>query len=221
MTWQNILFITGKFHRIMNKFIFLLKKPSVVVVAGNGRTCASEVISRVLKQFFRAGEQILIFDVKNEEIKNFEFFLKRSPRAILVITHIGNIPSDIDFFAGEMEEIKEIINLAKRLPAQTNLILNFDDETVGGINDITNLNTLTFGFQEKADFRATDVKSNRGTNLKINFRGNIVPFWLEGIFGKEQIYSVLATVAVGSVLNLNLVEISQTLKNYQPQRGDT
>ena len=55
------------------------------------------------------------------------------------------------------------------MPAHGYLILNFDDETVREIRDETNLKELTFGFQEKADFRATDIKLNSGTNFKINY----------------------------------------------------
>ena len=198
----------------MNKLIFLLKKPKVVIITGNGRQTAKEAIYQVLNQHLKVEKEILVFEVGDKEIKKFEFFLKNSPRAILVITHIGDIPYDKEFFAGEKEEVKEVTLLAKTLPAQTNLILNFDDETVREINDITNLKTLTFGFGEKADLRASDVRLNMGINFKVNYKGNIVPVWLEKLFGKEQIYAALSAVAVGTIFDLNLVEISQALKNY-------
>ena len=198
----------------MNKLIFLLKKPKVVIITGNGRQTAKEAIYQVLNQHLKVEKEILVFEVGDKEIKKFEFFLKNSPRAILVITHIGDIPYDKEFFAGEKEEVKEVTLLAKTLPAQTNLILNFDDETVREINDITNLKTLTFGFGEKADLRASDVRLNMGINFKVNYKGNIVPVWLEKLFGKEQIYAGLSAAAVGTIFGLNLVEISQALKNY-------
>jgi UDP-N-acetylmuramoyl-tripeptide--D-alanyl-D-alanine ligase len=47
----------------------------------------------------------------------------------------------------------------------------------------------------------------------------LVPFWLEGVFGKEQIYSALTAVAVGKILGMNLVEISQNLKDYKSLPG--
>jgi len=204
---------------IFEKIKFVLKKPSVIVVSGNGRFLAKEAIFKVLNPYFRIGKDynpptalppkgrapILIFESGDKEIRKFEFFLKKSSRAILVITHIGDILYD---------EVKEVTLLAKTLPAQTNLILNFDDETVREINDITNLKTLTFGFGEKADLRASDVRLNMGTNFKVSYQGNIVPVWLEKLFGKEQIYSALSAVAVGIIFGLNLVEISQALKNY-------
>lgn len=204
---------------LLSKLIFLLKKPKVVVVTGEGRACATEAISQVLRQYFRIGEEILIFESEDKELRKFEFFLKRSQKAVLVVTQAGDIPYDQDFFSGEKEKIKGTLGLVKTLPAQINLILNFDDETIREIADVTNLNTLTFGFQERSDFRASDVRLNSGTNFKINYKGNIVPVWLGKLFGKEQIYSALSVTAVGTIFDLNLVEISQALKNYHSLPG--
>ena len=204
---------------LLSKIIFLLKKPKVIVVVGNGRTCAKEAIFQVLKDKFEVEKKVLIFETGDKEVRKFEFFLRNSKVGILVVTHVGDSPYDKNFFAGEREAINQTLNLAKALPAQNYLVLNYDDETVREINDFTNLKTFTFGFDEKADFFASDVKLNQGTNFKVNYKGNTVPFWLEKLFGKEQIYSALAAAAVGTILGLNLVEISQALKNYKSLPG--
>jgi len=76
------------------------------------------------------------------------------------------------------------------------------------------LSTLTFGFQQGADFQVSDLRQNGCgyLNFKINHKGSIVPFWLEKYSGKEQIYAALTAIAVGTIFGLNLVEISQALK---------
>jgi len=207
---------------IFNKFKFLLKKPKIVIVAGNGRACAKEAISQVLKPHFNVGKEILIFQAEENNytgVKLFTYMLKHSSLPILVVTQVGDIPFDRDFFAGDREKTTEIKKLAQTLPSYGHLILNFDDETIREIKDETNLKELTFGFQQGADFQASDIKLNTGTNFKINYRGNIVPVWLEKLFGKEQIYSALAAVSVGTIFDLNLVEISQALKFYQSLPG--
>lgn len=189
------------------------------MVTGQGRKTAVRAVLDVLKQHFKVGKDILIFESTDKEIKRFEFFLRKSPKASVIVTNIGDIPFDRDYFGGEKEEIKNTLKLVETLPAQTNLILNFDDETVREIDDLTNLNTLSFGFQLGADFKASDVKFNGGTNFKVNYKGNVVPVWLEKIFGKEQIYSALCATAMATVLGLNLVETSQSLKNYHSLPG--
>lgn len=205
----------------IQKFIFFWKKPKIIIVAGKGRILAIEAIFQVLKPHFKIGKEILIFQTEPDGtgVAKFKYLLKHSSLPILVVTHLADIPFNKDFFAGEKEEIKEIRELAKMMPTRGFLVLNFDDETVREIKDETNLQELTFGFQERADFQATDIKLNSGTNFKINYQGNIVPIWLDKLFGKEQIYSALVAAAVGTIFDLNLVEISQALKNYRSLPG--
>jgi UDP-N-acetylmuramoyl-tripeptide--D-alanyl-D-alanine ligase len=47
----------------------------------------------------------------------------------------------------------------------------------------------------------------------------VIPIWLEKLFGKEQIYSALAASAIGTILGLNLIKISQALKDYRGLPG--
>jgi UDP-N-acetylmuramyl pentapeptide synthase len=42
-----------------------------------------------------------------------------------------------------------------------------------------------------------------------------VPIWLKNLFGKENIYAALAAAMVGEILGINLVEISNGLKEYK------
>ena len=93
------------------------------------------------------------------------------------------------------------------------LVYNFDKEGLRKIREkAPETKLLTFGFQEGADFQASDLRQDGGTNFKINYQGKIVPVWLEGSPTREEIYSVLAASAIGVLLGLNLVEISQALK---------
>jgi len=189
----------------LSKIKFIFKRPKVVIVTGEGQACAAEAIRKVLK---RAPNKILIIeaDFPPSDNRHLTGLIKKSSLPILVVTHTGDIP---------WEKTKEIIKLAKILPPHGFLILNSDDETTREVKTESNARSLTFGFQEEADFRASDVKLNTGVNFKINYKGNIVPVWLEKLFSKKQVYSALAAAGVGVVFDLNLVEISQALKDYQ------
>ncbi len=221
-------------HKMINfltKFIFFLRKPKVIIVVGKGRTFTVEAIYQVLQSHFKVEKLVektpnflSIFkrevflietDFKKPSLsKKLHYWIKSSQLPILVVTHIGDIPSDYESFSGEEKETIKIRELAKIVPAYGFLILNSDDETVREIDNITNLKSLTFGFQEEANFQVSDIRTNSGTNFKINYKGNIIPVWLEGLFGKERIYSALAASSVGIILGLNFVEISEALKNY-------
>jgi len=221
---------------LLSKLIFSFRKPKIIVVTGSSRQTAGEVIFQVLKNHFRIEKisrkfspgtilrnKVLIFEAALQQINGLEWFVKKSRLPILVVTNVGDIPPDKNFFAGEIEETKEITKLAESLPRHGYLILNFDDETVRELKNKTRAHSLTFGFQERADFGATDVVLTQfpsfGTNFKVNYQGNIVPVWLKNLFGKEQIYSSLAGIATATIIDLNLVEISQALKAYQGLAG--
>jgi len=74
----------------------------------------------------------------------------------------------------------------------------------------------------RAELQVSDIKMNgQGINFKVSYRGSIVPFWLitePGITAEKaklKIQDALALVAVGLAIDLNLVEISQALKNLR------
>lgn len=227
----------------LSKFSFLLLKPRVIIVGGEGMALASEAIFQVLKQYFKVRKiskdsllimkrrnELLIFETNSASDILLKFAIEKSSLPILIITHTGVIPTQGDSFCGEKEKIVQMKNLAKLLPLQGHLILNFDDEAVREIKLESRVSSLTFGFQQGADFQVTDIKENGrdtrllaegespalGTNFKINHKGNIVPIWLEKLFGKEYLYGAQAAICAGMILNLNLVQISQALKFYQP-----
>lgn len=235
----------SKNMNLLSKLKFILKKPKLIVVVGSGRTSAKKAVFQVLsrhpqapersegwrrRNLLRPGKDILLSesDLKNpRDIEELKFLIDRSSLFVLVATHTGDILSERDSFAGNKETIEEIRKLSKTILPQNWLILNFDDEAAREMSDMSNLKTITFGFQQGADFQASDINLNGrdarsasvagepvlGTNFKINYKGNIVPVWLEGICNKEQIYSALAAACVGTIFDLNLIEISQALKN--------
>ncbi len=204
---------------ILSKIKFSFHKQKVVVITGKTRKSVFNALEQILSLRFKIGKDVLLFETEDKKISDYEFFLKNSKDAILVVSNIGDIPYEIDFFAGERDLIKNTKELINDLPENVNLILNFDDETVRELGDSKKMNTLTFGLQKEADFKAINININGGTNFKINYKGKIIPVWLEKTFGKEQIYSSLAASCVGTILGLNLIELSEALKNYESLAG--
>lgn len=176
----------------MNKLLFFIKKPDVVLVLGKGRSFAAEIISKILKD-----KNVLIFESEMPD-----FFLKKSKLPILVIT-------DSD----DEREISNIERWAKITPAHGFLVLNFDRDQIRDIRNAGVAQCLTYGFFKKADLRVSDLNvTTDGTNFKINYQGNIVPFWFKESLEKKHIYSILSAIAVGVIRGINLVEMSQSLK---------
>ncbi|MBU2540050.1 hypothetical protein KJ786_02725 [Patescibacteria group bacterium] len=201
------------------KTIFRLKKIKVIIVSGKGKSLAVESISHILESNFKVKKLIKktpnLFDIliknvfiietnlESEKIfKKMAELVRLSPLPILVVTHMVEI----------LKEIKQISELAQLIPSYGFLVLNFDDKSAVKINDTANLKDITFGFEQGADFMASDVNTdNEGANFKINHNGKSIPIWQDSV-GKEHVYSALATSCVGTILGLNLVEISEALK---------
>lgn len=209
----------------LTKFIFILKRPKIIVVTGKGRFAAAEALYTVLNSHFKVKgykakmssfnmfkKEILILASEIQNIKELEFYLRYSRMPVLAVTHFGDISADEILFSEEQEKVKNAIDLMKVLPANTRLILNFDDRAVREIKAIIDFHTFSFGFLDNADLCASDINFNKGTNFKLNHKGNAVPVWLNHLFGKEQIYAVLAAASAGMIFGLNLVDISQSLQ---------
>jgi len=202
------------------------KKPQIILITGGGRSRAFQAINYLLK-FYPEKKDVSALESdlsKSEEMDEFSFYFKKSKSPVLVVTSTGEIPSDRFSFKGDEKEIAKIKKIAQILPSNGFLILNFDDETVREIKNGTKANVLTYGFQEKADIKVSDINiDNEGINFKINIEENIIPFWLkrtypdsaERLLTKERIYSVMAAISLGKIKNMNLVSISQNFQNYQ------
>jgi len=195
---------------IFEKIKFILGRPKVVIVAGGNSQVTAEIISRVLESHFKIGlhppstlpsfawtPKILVFGSDLENLEKIKFLIGKSSLPVLVATKYN-------------EKIRE---LAKVIPAQGFLVLNSGEKELEEIKNGSTAHCLTFGFQEKANFQASDVKENSRINFKISCDGKGVPVWLEKSTDKDKISSALAAATVGTIFGLNLVEISQSLKS--------
>jgi UDP-N-acetylmuramyl pentapeptide synthase len=203
------------------------KKPRVVIVTGNNSALTAEAIYQVLAKKLRARKtsiqnipfvakgEILVIESKVKELSSLNFILKNSSSPILVVTNLGEIPSDNIFFSGDKKDVDEVLKFINISPNNIQLILNFDDEIVRGIKNLTNFKIVTFGFGEGSDLVASDIKYNHVTNFKLNYQGNTVPVWLDFPAQKEHVYNSLAAISVSTFFNLNLVEVSQILKDMK------
>jgi len=222
--------------RIMNllrKLILKIKKPVAIGIAGNNKKVPikmmESVLNKSLDKEIKVGLQGSLFKLIKSEIVLFEideeakFVFQNSSYPILIGTVAGNIPPQEELFASEAKKAKPILKLAKKLPSNSLLVVNYDDETVREIieRDEIKAECLTFGLGKGSDVRASDVQiSQKGTSFKLNYEGHAVPVWLKNLIGKRQIYSALVTSALAVKLGLNLVNVTQKIKLFEGVSGE-
>lgn len=144
-----------------------------------------------------------------------------------IITLIG--PVHIEYF-GSIEKIQEEKGkLIKGLPKSGTAILNYDNEQTRQMANSSSAKVFTFGFHEKATVRAEEVvfsfeKNDTGNNLrgisfKLGYGGSFVPVLLPKVVGYNSIYAALAGAACGIAYGMNLVEISEALRDFDSPKG--
>ncbi len=209
----------------------------MIIVAGNGRDVVAEALFRVLKNSHRVrkmnvisllsrGIMIISPDFKNisrSYLELLKMITEKAAEPIIVVTRIGDPIPNEDIFAGEISEAGFLPELIKSFPGRGHLIYNADDEVCLEIKNNSVAREKSFGFGEDSHLRATDILITKtpelGTNFKINYGGHIIPVWLKGLFGKENIYAALAASATGLVSGMNLVEASQSLNDFTGMHG--
>src|SRR3990167_5039231 len=78
--------------------------------------------------------------------------------SIGVVTAIGEVPVHVQFYASPKEVAVEKANLIRNLPISNGLaILNYDDQTVIDMKEISKAKTMTFGLSPKKSDQGPDV----------------------------------------------------------------
>ena len=179
--------------------------------------------------------KILILEMGADRPGDIEYLTKFIKPNIGIITAIGDIPVHIEFFKSPKELAMEKKKLIDALKPTKNknlskvAILNYDDKMIEIMGKNSPIKVLSYGFEQKVDIRASNYESKLAQldkdgifgaiTFKLNYRGSTVPIKLVNILGKHQIYFALAAAAVGTIFNLNLVDISEGLRSFKGLPG--
>lgn len=98
-------------------------------------------------------------------------------------------------------------------------IINVDDEAAVDLINYTAAHVVTYGIDQDADVRATDIEiTSSGTTFMLHARGEKLPMKLQ-LVGKFSVYNVLAAVAAGLCLDLKLPDIIASLEEVKGVSG--
>lgn len=187
------------------------------------------LLKSVFKLIYTNYPKILVLEIAADRPNDIKYLIDIIKPKIGIVTAIGEIPVHVEFFSGPEEVAKEKSKLIKSLPPNGWAILNYDDDVVLNMKNKTRARVITYGFGENAQIKCINYENRikeidgesvpDGIMFKVEYENNIIPFKLNNVFGKQQIYSALAAIAVGSIFDINMVNISEALINYQPPPG--
>jgi UDP-N-acetylmuramoyl-tripeptide--D-alanyl-D-alanine ligase len=187
------------------------------------------VLKRAWKQaaFGQAGPypKVLVLEMAADRPGDIAVLCDIAPPRIGVVTAVGE--SHAEFFGSVDAIVKEKRTLVERLPKDGIAILNRDDDKVWAMRERTKAAVRSFGLHEEADVRALpdsvtfarESETECGMHFKIAADGATIPVVLPDVLGRHAIYAGLAAAAVGLAKGMNLVEIADRLRAYQPPPG--
>lgn len=120
---------------------------------------------------------------------------------------------DIDAVAREKAE------LAMALPEKGKLFLNFDDVKVREMSKKTKADVFFFGQKENGGYWAKNLNSDlNGLSFDLEYYGKKEKI-KAGLYGKHQLYPLLAAISVAREENISMSEIKDEVKTLKPFKG--
>lgn len=167
--------------------------------------------------------EVLVLEMGADKPGDIGYLTEIIPCHVGVVTTIG--PAHLEAFKTVENVAKEKQKIVSHLTAEDTAVLNSDDPLTGKMHQKTKAKVLFFGYGEEANVRAVELSSQTenfnlsGIKFKIAYAGSTVPIFLPGVVGAHQINAALIAASVGIAFGLNLIEISEGLKNYTTPRG--
>jgi UDP-N-acetylmuramoyl-tripeptide--D-alanyl-D-alanine ligase len=182
--------------------------------------------------FFRERKypEIIIVELGADHVGDLSYLLDFIPCDIGILTNISQ--AHMEFFRSLENIIAEKSQIVTSLHKTKTAVMNIDDPVIAKVRSQVKAKVLTYGFSDEAQIKAsdvmvsgqtfgesTDVHEIRGVSFKLSYQGSTLPVSLPKVLGRQHINAALAAAGIGIVLEMNLVEISESLKSYTPPPG--
>jgi len=167
--------------------------------------------------------EVLVLEMGADKPGDIGYLVNLFPCDIGVVTKIG--PAHMEAFKTVEKITREKQKMVTHLDKDKIAVLNCDDELVRAMHKKVKAKVIFFGYSEEANIRSVDLHNQgdgmdlTGIKFKIAYGGSTVPVALPGVVGAHQINSALSAAAVGIALGMNLIEVSEGLKNYKAPKG--
>ena len=168
--------------------------------------------------------RVLVLEMAIDRPGDMKYLMDFISPEVGVLTNISS--SHLEFFKSIKQIAGEKSILVKSLQKDGLAVLNVDNPFIREEMEKIKAPTVTFGFAETAQIRATDERFNyddknifKGLSFKLNLKNKIIPLRLPNIVAKHQLYSALSAVAVAEHFNINLIEALKSLENFKAPYG--
>lgn len=167
--------------------------------------------------------EMIILEMGVDRIGDMSYLTGLAPADIGIVTNVG--PVHLEYFKTIAKIAKEKSILIAKLKPGGWGALNIDSPKVEEMKTSVRGRFLTYGMDREAQVRALEVNLSYrdsaviGTSFKLQYNGNVVPVLLPGVLAQHLVYAALAAACVGIINELNLIEISNALKDFRVPPG--
>jgi UDP-N-acetylmuramyl pentapeptide synthase len=169
--------------------------------------------------------EILVLEFGADRPGDIRKLTERYHPHIAVVTHIGEVPVHVEFFASPRELAREKGQILSTLSAQDVAVLGADDLTVLELRSRTKGHVRTFGFGEGSDIRVVNFRpllegaNPLGVVFDIQADEHTMPVHIDGTLGEGLARAAAAAVAVGQAMEVGLADAVQALSTMTPPAG--
>lgn len=144
---------------------------------------------------------------------------------IAVFTGVPDIPAHVEYFSSPEEVMKEKRALAEYLKPGGKLVVNCDDARGQQLHADFRGASITYGTESDNDYYATHQEilytdeEPVGVRFRVNHGTSSIPVSVFGALGRPRVHASLAAIAVGGVVGVDSVSVSQALAAWEPPPG--
>lgn len=171
----------------------------------------------------------LVLEIGADRPGDIKSIIKWIKFDVAIVSRLPDVPVHIEFFKSKEQVIDEKMSLPLSIRPAGLVILNADDANVMSRREAIKAKVVTYGFSPEAEVRASNdhvmyeeqagISAPVGLAFKVDCQGNNVPVRVPGAVGSHLVYPILAAIAVGAELGINLIKGIEALATHATPPG--
>lgn len=166
---------------------------------------------------------VLVLEIGDDRPGDVGRLLKLAKLDVGVLTSIG--PTHLTHYQTVEKVFDEESKLITTLGSHAWAILNGDDPRVRGLAEVAMCRIVSYGCSGLVAVRGVDSAPAKnehgewGMAMQLQFQAQVIPVFIPGVIGRPVVSAALAGAAVATALKLDLVEMADGLRSYDPPPG--
>ncbi len=222
----------AKFHRSNHCDVKIIG-----ITGSSGKTSTKDILYNILKEKFKVkknkgnlnnhigvpltlfrldgNEDVFIVEMGMSQFKEIKLLSEIANPQIGLITNVGR--AHIEFFDSVKDIARAKGELIESLAEDNLAVLNYDNKYTEILNKLLKAETKVqyFGFNDKADFYINDYNYlNDGMKFEL-VNNNFVYKFKTNLYGKHNLYNIIAAVTVARYLNIEWDLIKKSLQKIK------